>query len=170
MVQVRQSWGRQAAGTEPAVVIVFINGRYFTFRAILEVFVFLRFVQVLDSVVVLRPVVAREAAAKLTWISDVGVLVARINRQRYRTLKRRCFGEEEPAGGLLARFLVATSRWVKLRQFWNSAVAMPAGWVFSDVDWFCRWSYSCCCQLPLAVVPGLMHSICILFLLFTAVL
>ncbi|KZV54083.1 hypothetical protein F511_39084 [Dorcoceras hygrometricum] len=25
--------------------------------------------------------------------------------------------------------------------------AMPAGWVLSIVDWFCRWSCSCCCQL-----------------------
>ncbi|KZV38923.1 hypothetical protein F511_14193 [Dorcoceras hygrometricum] len=24
---------------------------------------------------------------------------------------------------------------------------MPAGWVLSIVDWFCRWSCSCCCQL-----------------------
>ncbi|KZV42742.1 hypothetical protein F511_32516 [Dorcoceras hygrometricum] len=55
----------------------------------------------------------QEAAATLTWISDVGVLVARISRQRYRTLKRRHFGEQEPAVGLLARFLVATSCWLK---------------------------------------------------------
>ncbi|KZV55715.1 hypothetical protein F511_26929 [Dorcoceras hygrometricum] len=30
--------------------------------------------------------------------------------------------------------------------------AMSAGWVSSDVDWFCRWSFSCCCQLLLSIL------------------
>ncbi|KZV30510.1 proline dehydrogenase 2, mitochondrial-like [Dorcoceras hygrometricum] len=51
----------------------------------------------------------QEAAATLTWISDVGALVARISKQRYRTLKRRCL-----VVGVFP--LVAISCWVMRRR------------------------------------------------------
>ncbi|KZV44931.1 hypothetical protein F511_32805 [Dorcoceras hygrometricum] len=61
----------------------------------------------------------QEAAATLTWISDVGVLVARISRQGYRTLKRRRFGEQEPAGGFVSAFLSSDQPLGETTSFWE---------------------------------------------------
>ncbi|KZV22361.1 hypothetical protein F511_24862 [Dorcoceras hygrometricum] len=61
----------------------------------------------------------QEATATLTWISDVGVLVARISRQRYRTLKRRRFGEQEPAVGFVSASLSSDQPLSETTSFWE---------------------------------------------------
>ncbi|KZV38424.1 hypothetical protein F511_37331 [Dorcoceras hygrometricum] len=70
----------------------------------------------------------QEAAATLTWISDVGVLVARISRQRYRTLKRRCFGEHELAVGFVSAFLSSDQPLAMSTGFVGGVVLAAVSW------------------------------------------